>query len=237
MAFSATTSLEDLRPFVLGDHALHLQQQVFFGTVADGPIQKDQFDATPPQLLDKQNLVGVLPGQAIRRMHVQAVKGARIGRVAQSFQRGTRQRRSTVAFVDEAKFFFKGTAVAGNTLLECFELAADRVLFRLLLRGNPRVNRHSNVMALHGNHAPFATEHTAGERSGTPGWSGVVRRPRRRVSIGTASSKARARICFSSRPPAKRRSMVPNPHRFRSVPSMASSSLRSPSVNRAATST
>ena len=90
VAFSATASLKDLRPFVLGDHALHLQEQVFFRTVADGPIQKDQFDATPPQLLDKQNLVGVLPGQAIRRMHVQAVKGARIGRVAQSFQRGTR---------------------------------------------------------------------------------------------------------------------------------------------------
>lgn len=104
--------------FVLGDHALHLQQQIFFGAVADGSIQEDQVDTAPPQLLDKQNLVGVLPGQAIGGMHVQAIEGARVRRVAQSLQRGTRQRCPAVALVDESEFFRKRTAVGDNALLE-----------------------------------------------------------------------------------------------------------------------
>ncbi len=149
----------------------------------------------------------------------------RVRRVAQSLQRGTPQRCPAVALVDESEFFRKRTAVGDNALLErssgcrscSLSLAAPR---------KPALNRHSNVMAFHDDHAPFAAEPTAGERSGTPPGSDVVRRPRWRMSIGTASSKARARICFSSRPPENRRSMAPNPHFFRPVPSMASSSLR-----------
>jgi hypothetical protein len=43
-------------------HALHLQQQVFFGTDADGAVEEHQFDAAALQFLHQQHLPGVLAG-------------------------------------------------------------------------------------------------------------------------------------------------------------------------------
>ena len=100
----------DLRPFVLGDHPLHLQQQVFFRSVADVPVEKDKFDAAPPQLIHQQNLICVLAGQTIGRMHVQAVDPAGLGQIRQGFEGRTNQRRAAVAFINEANLL-QGKAV------------------------------------------------------------------------------------------------------------------------------
>ena len=62
MATSAPAALEDLRSFVLGDHALDLEQQVLLGVSADGAIGEHDLGADAAELLDEKN-----PDQAWRR--------------------------------------------------------------------------------------------------------------------------------------------------------------------------
>jgi hypothetical protein len=53
VTLAAPTSFEDLGTLVLGDHPLHLQQQVFFGRNADGPVEKHQ--STPQRCSSSTN--------------------------------------------------------------------------------------------------------------------------------------------------------------------------------------
>jgi hypothetical protein len=53
-------------PLVLGDHSLHLQEQVFFGTDADSPVEEYQFNPAALKFLHQQHLPGVFAGQTVR---------------------------------------------------------------------------------------------------------------------------------------------------------------------------
>ncbi|HVA75864.1 MAG TPA: hypothetical protein VNF71_15005 [Acidimicrobiales bacterium] len=60
-------ALRDLRPFVLGDHALHLDEQPRLGVVVDGwRVGEDHGHAETGELVDDQNLVGERPGEPVR---------------------------------------------------------------------------------------------------------------------------------------------------------------------------
>jgi hypothetical protein len=65
MPAAATAALQNLGAFVLGHHALDLEQQIVLRRIADGPVQKNDVDAGAAQFVDKQRLMGVAPRQAI----------------------------------------------------------------------------------------------------------------------------------------------------------------------------
>ncbi len=87
---------------MLGNQALHLQQQVVFGRAADRPVQKCHFDAGTAELIDWQHLVGISPSQPVRRMHVDPVDLPPGHGVSQPLKCRASQRGSAVAFVDVA---------------------------------------------------------------------------------------------------------------------------------------
>src|SRR5262249_13031565 len=71
MALTAATPLHNLGAFVLGDHALHLQEQILLRTDTDCAVQKDQVDPGTLQLFDQQHLPRILAGQSIGRVNVE----------------------------------------------------------------------------------------------------------------------------------------------------------------------
>jgi len=101
VSLTTTRSLQDLRPLIFGDHALELHQQLIFRTVALWPLHKQRLDSVAGELLDQQNLVRVLPAQAVRRLREHNLDLPFGGEVSHAFQARTLQRRSTIAFILE----------------------------------------------------------------------------------------------------------------------------------------
>ena len=66
MHFATARALQDLRAFVLGDHALHLDQQSIFGTFSDGMFDKVNLHAALPKLFKDYLLMYVAPCKAVR---------------------------------------------------------------------------------------------------------------------------------------------------------------------------
>jgi hypothetical protein len=82
---SAPAALQDLGALVLGDHALDLEQEVVLGAGADGAVREDDLGAGLAELLDEENLIGVPPGQTIRRKDVDLIEHAGRHGIAQPF--------------------------------------------------------------------------------------------------------------------------------------------------------
>jgi hypothetical protein len=77
MALATPMTLDDLGPFILRNHPLHLQQQVVFGALAQGVVEEDHLNTRAAELIDQQDLIRVFAGQAIGRVHIGPVHTAR----------------------------------------------------------------------------------------------------------------------------------------------------------------
>jgi hypothetical protein len=88
MSLAAAATFHNLRSLVFGDHALHLQQQVFFGTRTDRAIQKRQLNTVALQFFDKQHLPGVSARQPIWGVNIQPLKAAGPGDIAETSSAG-----------------------------------------------------------------------------------------------------------------------------------------------------
>ena len=102
MAFATPRPFGNLRPFILGDHALELHQQLIFGRRARGCLQEDQFHAAAGQTLGQQHLIDILATEAIRRVDENRFGVIGGGQIAQSFQPGPQQRGAAVTLIVEA---------------------------------------------------------------------------------------------------------------------------------------
>lgn len=77
MPLATPVPFDNLGALILGDHALHVQEQSILRAVAQGVVQEDDLHPGPAELIDQQDLVGVFPGQAIRRVDREPVDAAR----------------------------------------------------------------------------------------------------------------------------------------------------------------
>ena len=136
---AAAATLDDLRPLVLRDHPLHLQQEVVLGGAADRVVEEDHLGADAAKLLDEQDLVGVAPREAIRGVDVEAPHQAHGDRVAQPLQRGAHEARPAVPLVDAGVLRQRAVALGGDPLAQRRDLAGDRVVARLLVRRHARI--------------------------------------------------------------------------------------------------
>src|SRR5437016_8232503 len=99
MALAPTTTLSDLGPLVLGDHALKLHQELIFWSLGGGGLQKNQLYSIACELFSEQDLVSVFAAQTVRCVH-QHGRDLALGRqVAHRFQARSRQGGATIAFV------------------------------------------------------------------------------------------------------------------------------------------
>jgi hypothetical protein len=62
MLFASSAPFHDLGSLIFSDDTLHLQQQIIFRALAEGPIQEHEFDPTPPPLVEKKDLIRVVAG-------------------------------------------------------------------------------------------------------------------------------------------------------------------------------
>jgi len=111
------TTLQDLGPLILRDHALHLEEERVLGGLARGPVEEDDRDAGPLEFLQQQDLVGILARQPVGRMDVEAVEATRCGEIAQLLQPGPDQRGPTVALIDKLQLCGQGQLVRRDPLL------------------------------------------------------------------------------------------------------------------------
>ena len=77
MALATPVPLDDLGPFILRHHPLHLEQQIIFWALARGAVEEDDLDARAAELIDQQDLIGIFAGQAIGRVDIEPVHTAR----------------------------------------------------------------------------------------------------------------------------------------------------------------
>lgn len=88
---------------VLGDHALHLDQQPSLRVVIEGRrVGEAHLDAEAGQLVEDEHLVGEVAGQPVGGEHPHPFEEARLGLVAQGVEAGTVQAGAGVSVVDEA---------------------------------------------------------------------------------------------------------------------------------------
>jgi hypothetical protein len=136
---AAPVPFGDLRLLVLGDHALHLGEQHCLRVAVGqaGGVGEPHRDPEAGQLVQHEDLVGVGPGEPVRRQAPHQLEQAGLGGVAQRVQAGPVQPRAGLAVVD----VLAGQLVprCGHALAQHLQLGADRAAFGLPLGGYPCV--------------------------------------------------------------------------------------------------
>ncbi len=139
MPLTAPGALQDLGAFVLGDHALHLQQQIVLRGMPQLAVQEDDIDAYALQLVYEQHLVGVLARQPIRRVHVEAIHPSRCRHIAQLLEGRAHEGRPAVALINERKLVGELGPIGGDALAQGGELTGDRAGAHLVFARHPGV--------------------------------------------------------------------------------------------------
>jgi hypothetical protein len=138
----APGALPDLRPFVLRDHPLKLAQQLVLGRAGALALAgENDLDAGALELLQQQHLIGVAAREPVRAMAEHDLKATLGGTVAQALERRPQQRRAGEAFVQELELDRDDQAAILRELTQPGDLALDRALLALALRGHARVDR------------------------------------------------------------------------------------------------
>ena len=130
---STPATLQNLGPLILGNHALHLQQQIILGRAANRPVHEQHLHPGAAELFHQQSLVCVAPGQSVGSKDIQLVDAPRRSRVAQPFQRRTNKDRAAVTLVDIGVIRLELPTIGGNPLAEGRDLAGNGVVARLPL--------------------------------------------------------------------------------------------------------
>ena len=136
VTLATATALQNLGPLVFGNHALDLQQQFILRILANGMVEENDFYAGALKLVDQQDLVRILAGEPVRRMHVHALDTAQGNRISQPLQGGTQQGRTAVAFVEELTLGWCFTSLSRHAFLKGSHLAGNGLGVGLLLGGN-----------------------------------------------------------------------------------------------------
>ena len=150
----ASAPLEDLGPFIFGDHPLHLEQQLLLRLIADLVVEEDDLDAAALELLDEEDLISIFASQAIGRVDVEAIDQAGGRLIAEAFQGGPDQHGSALPLIDEAQRILHSEPILADSPREGFDLTADRVLLGLLIRRDAGIDRGPDRGLIHGDVPP-----------------------------------------------------------------------------------
>jgi hypothetical protein len=120
---------------------LELEQQLVFRRRALRRLDENHLDPVASELLNEQNLVGVFAAEAVRRVHEDCLNLSLGGQIAQPFQTRAHEAGAAEAFILEDPFTRNVVAVVAGKFDQRRRLARNRVLFLLLVRGYPGVDR------------------------------------------------------------------------------------------------
>ena len=140
MPFAAPGALSNLGPFVLGNHALELHQQLIFGRSCGRRLQEYQLDSIACELFRQQDLIGIFTAQAVRRVDQHGCDLACSGQVSHGLQARAQQRSSTIAFVLKLPVGRNKVAVSLGVVDQSRSLALNGVILLLLIRRDTSVD-------------------------------------------------------------------------------------------------
>ena len=92
-------ALADLGFLVLGDHSLELHQEDLFGSFDPGRPHEHHFDSSPGELLEQQDLIGILAAEPIRAVHEEGIDLPLRRQIAHTLQAWTDERRAAPAII------------------------------------------------------------------------------------------------------------------------------------------
>jgi hypothetical protein len=141
MPLAAPRALDNLRSFVLGDHALELHQQLILGRRATRRANKQSLNAGASKLLDQKNLICVPSAQPIGRIDQNHLNQSLGGKIADPLQARADQVRPTNPVVLDHPFRQHFELTRAGECDQCRSLTRDRVLLALLVRRHPSVDR------------------------------------------------------------------------------------------------
>jgi hypothetical protein len=139
MALAASGTLRNLRPLIFRNHALELHQQLVLRSFSRRRFQKDDFHPAAGQLLDQENLIGILATETIGRMDENRFELSPGRQIAQRFQSRAQQRGATIAFILKPPLGRDQVIVDLSVLDQCHHLAGNGMLLLLPIGGNSRV--------------------------------------------------------------------------------------------------
>ena len=109
---TATGTFQNLRAFIFGNDALHLQKHFALRRfVLRIMIEKNDFYIMFPEFVQQDNLIRVISCQTIWRMHVNAVQAAAVNQVAETVQRRALKRAAAVTLIQKTVFFGNHQAI------------------------------------------------------------------------------------------------------------------------------
>ena len=141
VGLAAAGPLDDLRPLVLGDHALELDQQRVLRGVGARPLDEHHAGAGLGELLDQQRLVGVLAGQPVRGVDEHHLHRHLGHQVPQLLQRRPHQGGAGMAVIAEHPLLGDIKPQLLGVGAQRRGLRADRLLLLLPGRGHSGVDR------------------------------------------------------------------------------------------------
>src|SRR5216683_6939583 len=203
---------------IIGDHALKLDEQLILSCRGPRRVEKARLHTVTGKLFDQQDLIGVLPTQAIGAVDEHGVDLSFGGEIAHALEAGPFKGGPAIALVFENPRLRHLEIERPRPLDQRRGLARNRVRLALLLRGDPSVDRRH----LHADaplHRPRADALGPGPRSRTRGracWpvadrthsraepaacrDGPAAQPRRRPKAPKNAASACVTICPSVSP-------------------------------------
>ena len=86
LQLAATEAFSQDGALILGNRALDLEQELIVGVVGNGVVQEHDGAPDPAELLQQEDLIGILAGQAIGAQHADDFHGAITCGIAQAIQ-------------------------------------------------------------------------------------------------------------------------------------------------------
>jgi hypothetical protein len=139
----ASAAFQNLRSLVFRYHALNLEQEIIFRRAADRMVQKNNLRAHPVKLLDQKDLMRITPDEPVGGVDINSRDDPRGHGIPQLFQSRTKKNRSAVSLVHIGVVRQDAEAVGRNALLERRDLTSDRIVTRLTVARDPRIESNA----------------------------------------------------------------------------------------------
>ncbi len=149
---ASTVAFRDLDAFVFGDRSLDLGEQARLRIIGEGLVEKDHLDAEALELFENQDLIGVLPREAIRTQDQDGRERSGLGAVAQPVEARPVQTRAAVSVVHADIGIHDVVMLLTSPARERIQLRRDRALLFLAL------GRHAGVQCDLHDHPPCIPE-------------------------------------------------------------------------------
>jgi hypothetical protein len=126
-------------PLILGKDSLDLEEHLFFGTLAEGMVQKADLTARALELFKHYDLVGIMARQPVWGVNQHDIEGPFVYQIAEAVQGGTVQRGATIPIINKEKLRGQIVPTVLRSFLLGIQLAGNGLLFLLTIGGDSRI--------------------------------------------------------------------------------------------------